>query len=87
MSHGQTQTHKTHHSYYNPSLGLTTKTKGCKVASQEKDPVVTSHAPESAKEFERTNPHTPKRTPMLGVGIAKVKTHLLEEFFISLENY
>jgi hypothetical protein len=44
------------------------------------------------------NPHTPKWTPMLGVGvpnglpnlqsaIAKVKTHHLKEFFISFENY
>jgi hypothetical protein len=44
------------------------------------------------------NPHTPKGTPMLGVrvpkgllnlqsAIAGVKTHLLEDFFISLERY
>jgi hypothetical protein len=44
------------------------------------------------------NPHTPKGTPMLGVGVPKgfpnlqnvilgVKTHCLEEFFISLESY
>jgi hypothetical protein len=44
------------------------------------------------------NPHTPKGTPMLGIGvpnglsnlqsaIARVKTHLLREFFISLEIY
>ncbi len=44
----------------NPSLGLTTKVKGCKVVGQERDPGVTSHAPKSAKECEGMNPHTPK---------------------------
>jgi hypothetical protein len=33
----------------NPSLGLTTKARGCKVAGQERDLGVISHAPESAK--------------------------------------
>jgi hypothetical protein len=33
----------------NPNLGLTTKARGCKVAGQDKDPKVTSHAPKSAK--------------------------------------
>jgi hypothetical protein len=44
------------------------------------------------------NPHTPKGTPMLGVGVPKglpnlqsaiagVKTHCLEEFFVSLKIY
>jgi hypothetical protein len=44
------------------------------------------------------NPHTPKGTPMLEVGVPKgfpnfqsaisrVKTNCLEEFFISLESY
>jgi hypothetical protein len=33
----------------NPSLGLATKAKGYKVAGQEGDPGVTSHAPGSAK--------------------------------------
>jgi hypothetical protein len=37
----------------NPSLGLTTKVKGCKVAGQEGDPGVTSHAPGSAKSVNR----------------------------------
>jgi hypothetical protein len=32
-----------------PSLGLATKARGCKVASQKGDPRVTSHAPGSAK--------------------------------------
>ncbi len=34
---------------HNPSLGLATKTRGCKVAGQKEDPGVTSHAPGSAK--------------------------------------
>ncbi len=33
----------------NPRLGLVTKAMGCKVLGQEGDPIVTSHAPESAK--------------------------------------
>jgi hypothetical protein len=50
------------------------------------------------KECEGMNPHTPKWTPILGVGVPKglpnlrsvisgVKTPCLEEFFISLEIY
>ncbi len=34
---------------HNPSLGLATKARGCKVAGQEGDLGVTSHALESAK--------------------------------------
>ncbi len=33
----------------NPSLGLATKARGCKVARQEKNPKVISHAPGSVK--------------------------------------
>ncbi len=33
----------------NPSLGLATKARGCKVAGQKKDLGITSHAPGSAK--------------------------------------
>jgi hypothetical protein len=44
----------------NPSLGLTTKPKACKVAGQEGSPKVTFHTPESANECEGMNPHTPK---------------------------
>jgi hypothetical protein len=50
------------------------------------------------KECEGMNPHTPKWTPIVGVGIPNglpnlqsaivgVKTHRLEKFFISLKNY
>ncbi len=34
---------------HNPSLGFVTKARGCKVAGQEGDPGVTSHAPRNAK--------------------------------------
>jgi hypothetical protein len=44
----------------NPNLGLTTKAKACKVVGQEKSPIITFHVPESAKECEGMNPHTPK---------------------------
>jgi hypothetical protein len=33
----------------NPSVGLAARVRGCKVASQERDPGVTLHTPESAK--------------------------------------
>jgi len=43
--------------------------KACKVAGQEGSPGVTSHAPKSVGECEGMNPHTPKGTPTLGIGI------------------
>jgi hypothetical protein len=45
---------------HNLSLGLTTKVRACKCAGQEGSPWVTSHAPESVRECEGMNPHTPK---------------------------
>ncbi len=48
----------------NPSLGLATKVKACKGASQEGSPRIMSHAPGSAKECEGMNPHTPKELPL-----------------------
>jgi hypothetical protein len=48
---------------YNPSLGLVTKARACKVAGQEGSPRVTSHSPRSAKKCEGMNPHTPKEPP------------------------
>jgi hypothetical protein len=85
--------------YYcrNPSLGLVTKAKGCKVAGQERSPGIMSHSPGNARECEGIDPHTPKGTPTLGVGspgglpnfqraISGVKTQWLEEFFISLKS-
>jgi hypothetical protein len=55
--------------FRNPSLGLTTKARGCKVVGQEKDSKVTSHVLGSAKECEGMNLHIPKWTPMLGARI------------------
>jgi hypothetical protein len=46
--------------YHNPSFGFMTKAKACKGAGQEGSPIVTSHAPRSAKECEGVNPRTPK---------------------------
>jgi hypothetical protein len=54
----------------NPSLGLATKARGCKVVGQEKSPGPMSHAPGSAKECERIDPHTPKGTPPLGIRVS-----------------
>jgi hypothetical protein len=54
----------------NPSLGLTTKARGCKVVSQKRSPGVMSHAPGSARECEGIDLHTSKGTPTLGVGVS-----------------
>jgi hypothetical protein len=51
------------------SLGFMTKVRACKVTGQEGSPKVTSHVPGNAKECERMNLHTPKWTPILGIGI------------------
>jgi hypothetical protein len=50
---------------HNLNLGLATKAKAYKNASHEGSPGVTFHA----KECEGMNPHIPKGTPTLGVGI------------------
>jgi hypothetical protein len=79
----------------NLSFGLATKARGCKVASQEGSLGVMPHAPGSAKECEGIDPHTPKGTPTLAVGVmvdsqramVGVKTQWIEDFFISLEIY
>jgi hypothetical protein len=54
---------------HNPSLGLVTKARVCKVASQERSIGITYSAPGSAKECEGMNPHTPKWTPILGIKV------------------
>jgi hypothetical protein len=69
-----------------------TKARGCKVVGREGNLGVMSHAPESAKECEGIDPHTPKATPTLGVGVPVnsqigVKIQWIEELFISLERY
>jgi hypothetical protein len=53
----------------NPSLGLATKVKACKGASQEGSLKVTSHAPGNVGECEGMNPHTPKWILTLRVGV------------------
>jgi hypothetical protein len=54
---------------HNPSLGLVIKVRACKCAGQEGSAGITSHAPESVRECEGMNPHTPKSIPTLGVGV------------------
>jgi hypothetical protein len=46
----------------NPSLGLTTKARGCKVAGQKRKL-------ENEKKCEGMNPHTTKGAPTLGIGV------------------
>jgi hypothetical protein len=46
-----------------------TKARACKVAGQEGSLGVRVHAPRSARECEGIDPHTPKGTLTLGVGI------------------
>jgi hypothetical protein len=53
----------------NLSLGIVTKARACKNAGQEGNLGVTFHAPGNAKEYEGMNPHTPKGTPTLGIGV------------------
>jgi hypothetical protein len=55
--------------YRNINLELATKGRACKVASQEGSLIITFHILGSAKERAGMNPHTPKWTPILGVGI------------------
>jgi len=55
--------------YRNPSLRLATKAKGYKVAGQEGSLGVMSHALGSVRDCEGINPHTPKGTSPLGVGV------------------
>ncbi len=55
--------------YRNPSFGLATKARGCKVAGQEGSLGVMPHVPDSARECEGIDPHTLKGIPTLGVGV------------------
>jgi len=52
-----------------PSPWLTIKAKACKVAGQEGNLGITPHAPGSVGKCERMNPHTPKGTSTLGIGV------------------
>jgi len=46
-----------------------TNARACEGAGQKGSPRVTFHAFESVKKCEGMNPHTPKCTPTLGVGV------------------
>jgi hypothetical protein len=82
----------------NPNLKLTTKARGCKVASQEGSPGIMLHAPRSARKCEGIDSHTPKGNSHFGSwspsgllnvqrAIPGVKTQWIKEFFILLESY
>jgi len=45
---------------HNLSLGLATKVRVCKGASQKGSPGITSQAPGSVGDYEGMNPHTPR---------------------------
>ncbi len=66
--------------YRNPSLGLATNVRGCKVVGQEGDPKVTSHTLKIGSWSLKWTPKFLKRN-------RRVKTHPLEDFFISFESY
>jgi hypothetical protein len=81
----------------NPSFGLATKAKACKVTGQEGSLRITPHAPGSVGKCEGMNLHTPKGVSTLGVVIlvdsqifekviARVKTQQIEKFFILLKS-
>jgi hypothetical protein len=53
----------------NPSLGFATNAKGSKVAGQKGKPGVMLHALGSARACEGIDPHTPKGTPILRIGV------------------
>jgi len=53
----------------NPSLGLATKARACKVVGQEGNSRVTSHVPMSVRKCEGMNPHILKGASTLGVGV------------------
>jgi hypothetical protein len=55
---------------HNPNLGLATKARGHKVASQEGSPGGRPHAPESARECEGIDVHILKGTLTLGVEVS-----------------
>ncbi len=53
----------------NLNLGLATKARACKGASQKGILIITFHAPRSVGKCEGMNLHTPKGAPTLGVGV------------------
>jgi hypothetical protein len=75
----------------NPSLGLATKARACEGASQKWSSGIIVHTPGSAGKCEGMNPHTPKWTPTLGVGILMDFWIFRRQFqgskFIKLKSY
>jgi hypothetical protein len=67
-----------YHSCRNSNLRLATKARDCEGVGQEGSMGVTSHAPGSVGECERMNPHTPKWTPTLRVGVS-MDSHIFKE--------
>jgi hypothetical protein len=64
------------------ALGSRPRQRAYKVTSQEGSPGIMTHAPRSVRECEGMDPHIPKGTPTLGVGVLAdscVTTPLLEE--------
>ncbi len=55
---------------HNPSLGLPTKARACKGAGQEWSSGITFYAHRNVGKCEGMNPHTPKWTLVLGVGVS-----------------
>jgi hypothetical protein len=58
-----------HYECHNLSLEFTTKARAYKSARQVWSLGVTFHAPESVRKCEGMNPHTPKWSPTLGIGV------------------
>jgi hypothetical protein len=69
---------------HNLSLGLVTRARACKLASQEKSSKIRPYALENARECEGIDPHTPKGTPTLGVGVS-VDSRMFKEQFQGLK--
>jgi hypothetical protein len=64
----------------NPNLGLMTKAKAYKGASQEGSSGVTSRASGSVGKCEGMNLHTPKWTPTLGIRVS-MDSRIFQEWF------
>jgi len=58
-----------HTCYHDLNLGLVTKARACKGACQEGSLGITFHIHENVREYEGTNPQTPKWAPTLGIGV------------------
>jgi hypothetical protein len=76
----------------NPNLGPVTKARAYKGGGQEWSSWVTFHALRTMGECDGMNFHTPKRVPILGVGLLNlhrviigVKTNWIMDFLISLK--